>query len=181
MEKKIFVFSDLHGSVRYLEEVLQKIEAEQPDKIVFLGDLNYNGARNPLPDGYLPKEVCRILKERNLAVTFVKGNCDSEVDETVMGKFVKNYSINRFGKRFLFTHGHKINAENPPRGAKKYDYVLHGHTHVNRFYEGETTYINISSVSLPKENSARSYAVITEDGIFVKDLESGLGLRSFKF
>ena len=51
MEKKIFVFSDLHGSVRYLEEVLQKIEAEQPDKIVFLGDLNYNGARNPLPDG----------------------------------------------------------------------------------------------------------------------------------
>ena len=36
---KLLIASDLHGSAHYCEKLLERIDAEQPDKILLLGDL----------------------------------------------------------------------------------------------------------------------------------------------
>ena len=55
---------------------------------------------------------------------------------------------------------------------KKGDILLHGHTHIPACEKTDLcTYINPGSVSIPKENSAHSYIVITDDEIIFKDLD----------
>ena len=82
---KYFVFTDLHGSAESMERLSALILAEKPDVVVSLGDVNYSGARNDPPDTYAPKSVCGMLKELRVPVIYIKGNCDSEVDEAVLG------------------------------------------------------------------------------------------------
>ena len=60
---EILVATDLHGSLARAKDLVQAIEREKPALFVFLGDLNYNGARNPLTDGYSPREVTALIKE----------------------------------------------------------------------------------------------------------------------
>ena len=40
---KVVVISDIHGSGYYTEKIKEIVEKENPDKIVLLGDLYYQG------------------------------------------------------------------------------------------------------------------------------------------
>ena len=60
---KLFVISDIHGSLYYLKKVMEIFEKEKYDKILILGDELYHGPRNPLPRDYSPKEVIEILNK----------------------------------------------------------------------------------------------------------------------
>ena len=60
---KLFVISDIHGSVYYLKKALNKFNESKSDLLVILGDILYHGPRNPLPDEYNPKEVVKLLDE----------------------------------------------------------------------------------------------------------------------
>ena len=60
---KLMIASDIHGSAFYCRELLAAFEREQADKLVLLGDILYHGPRNPLPEGYEPKAVIRLLNE----------------------------------------------------------------------------------------------------------------------
>ena len=80
---KLFVISDIHGSLYYLKKVMKIFEKEKYDKILILGDELYHGPRNPLPQGYSPKEVIEILNKYKDKIIAVRGNCDSEVDQMV--------------------------------------------------------------------------------------------------
>lgn len=171
---EILVATDLHGSLARAKDLAAAIEREKPALFVFLGDLNYNGARNPLTDEYSPREVTALIKELNTPSVFVKGNCDSEVDETVIGKpFPEYYSAVSGGKKILFTHGHRINPDSPP--DEHYDAVFYGHTHVNAVWRvGGVTFVNLSSLSLPKGGSEPAYAVIDEGFAFIKNLQGNI-------
>ena len=83
---KVLIASDIHGSAYWTERLAEAIEAEQPDRIVLLGDLLYHGPRNDLPRDYAPKRVIPILnrlaEQGNLIA--VRGNCDAEVDQMVL-------------------------------------------------------------------------------------------------
>lgn len=59
---KLFVISDIHGSLYFLRKVINIFEKEKYDKILILGDELYHGPRNPLPRDYSPKEVIRNTK-----------------------------------------------------------------------------------------------------------------------
>ena len=64
---KLLIASDLHGSAFYCEKLMERIQQENPDKILLLGDLLYHGPRNDLPKDYAPKKVIPMLnglKER---------------------------------------------------------------------------------------------------------------------
>lgn len=52
---KIMIASDIHGSAYYLEQLLNRYDEENPDKLLLLGDILYHGPRNDLPKGYAPK------------------------------------------------------------------------------------------------------------------------------
>ena len=46
---KLLIASDLHGSAHYCAQLMARIEAENPDQVLLLGDLLYHGPRNALP------------------------------------------------------------------------------------------------------------------------------------
>ncbi len=162
---KLLIASDIHGSAKYCGELLKAFESEGADKLVLLGDILYHGPRNPLPDGYSPKEVCEMLNPLADKITAVRGNCDSEVDQMVLDFNLScDYAeIVADGVRICLSHGHRAV---PP--LKRGDVYLTGHTHVplNCVEKEGYLHLNPGSVSLPKENSGRGY-VLYENGAFL--------------
>ena len=49
---KLLIASDIHGSAHFCAKLIERIHAEQPDRILLLGDLLYHGPRNTLPEEY---------------------------------------------------------------------------------------------------------------------------------
>ena len=82
---KCMIVSDIHGSLNDLKCVLDIYEEENMDKLILLGDLLYHGPRNPLPEGYNPKEVAILLNQYKDKIVAVRSNCDAEgVDQMVL-------------------------------------------------------------------------------------------------
>ena len=57
---KILIASDIHGSAKYCEQLLEAFHRENPDRLLLLGDLLYHGPRNALPDDYDTKRTIQI-------------------------------------------------------------------------------------------------------------------------
>lgn len=173
---KLVVASDIHGSALYCRKFLDCYKKENADKLILLGDILYHGPRNDLPEEYAPKKVIEMLNDIKDEILCVRGNCDTEVDQMVL-KFpiLADYAFFYWRDKMVFiTHGHNFNLKNLPM-LKKGDILLHGHTHIPACEKTDLcTYINPGSVSIPKENSAHSYIVITDDGIIFKDLDGNV-------
>lgn len=177
---KYLIASDLHGSLYYTQKLFKQIENEKPNKIVLLGDLYYHGPRNPLPKDYNPKEVSNLLNSIKHKLICIKGNCDAEVDQMISEFKIMNQKIIKVkDSQILFTHGHKFNADNPKDNI---DIMFYGHFHKNKIIKNnDKIFINVGSTSLPKNNSANSYAILTENEIILKDLLSAKIIDSIKF
>ena len=173
--KKVLIASDIHGSSYYCGWLLDRIEEEQPDRVVLRGDLLYHGPRNDLPKGYEPKDVISMLNGIREKLLCVRGNCDTEVDQMVLDfPILADYAVLMLGDQTVYvTHGHHYNEQNPP-ALSKGDVLLCGHTHVPCHHEHETfTYLNPGSVSIPKNASRPSY-MLWENGVFTwHDLLTG--------
>ena len=69
------------------------------------------------------------------------------------------------------THGHIYNQDNLPNLSKN-DVLVNGHTHLPVAKRHNEIYVlNPGSISLPKENNPKSYAVLKDDLFQIKDLE----------
>lgn len=173
---KWMIASDLHGSAYYCKKMVEAFEREGADRLLMLGDLLYHGPRNDLPRDYAPKEVIPMLNGLKNKLCCVRGNCEAEVDQMVLGfPVMADYCILPAGEKLIYaTHGHIYNVKNPPPLVEG-DILLHGHTHVpawTEFGQGNV-YLNPGSLSIPKENSPHSY-MIFEDGVFCwKDVDTG--------
>lgn len=119
---KILVLSDSHG---YLTRIEQAIRAEQPDRIVFLGDCVSDFL------AVCDTEFYRKQYE-TVPVHIVSGNCDTGSGCSFPEKSVLEIG----GKRFYLTHGHRENVKAGylrlcfsamESGA---EVVLFGHTHL---------------------------------------------------
>ncbi len=176
---KLLIASDIHGSAYWCRKLMETIEAEQPDKILLLGDLLYHGPRNDLPKEYAPKQVIAMLSEVKDKVLCVRGNCDTEVDQMVLQfPILAEYAFLYWNEKMIFvTHGHNFNLDKLPM-LKKGDILLHGHTHIPVCEKsGDITYVNPGSISIPKQNSQHSYIIIDDAGIAFKNLE----MEQYKF
>ena len=162
---KLFIASDIHGSAVWCRKMLDALEKEGADKLVLLGDILYHGPRNPLPDGYAPKEVFEMLNPLADKIIAVRGNCDSEVDQMVLDFNVSSdyATVWDGGRKIVLSHGHRLV---PPLG--KSDVYITGHTHVplNVVEKEGYTHLNPGSVSLPKEGSAHGY-ILYDNGEFI--------------
>lgn len=174
---KYLIASDIHGSAYWCGRLMERVEAERPDKILILGDVLYHGPRNALPRDYDPKGVIAMLNPLAPAIVAVRGNCEAEVDQMVLPfPVMADFMPLWLGERMAFvTHGHLYHEGALPM-LKRGDLLIHGHTHVPtvRCHQEEGyTYINPGSVSLPKEDSPNSY-MIWENGRFsIRELGSG--------
>ena len=159
---KLLIASDIHGDIESAKVLIEAFEREGCDKILLLGDVLYHGPRNDLPGRYAPKEVIALLNEYKDKILAVRGNCDTEVDQMVLEfPILGDYALLSLdGLSIYATHGHNYNTKTPPPLSEG-DILLHGHTHVIRAekFGNNNTYINPGSITLPKENCPRSYAI----------------------
>lgn len=174
---KYLLVSDIHGSSDSAKRIIGIFENENIDYILCLGDILYHGPRNDLPTNYAPKEVIKLLNPYAKKIIAVKGNCEAYVDQMVLDfKIYNKKSMNLFGKKVLLTHGHIINQDNFPKN--KYDYIFMGHTHIHGIQEVlGTKFVNPGSITIPKNNQPRSYAILTEEEIVIKDIFNNVLLR----
>ena len=170
---RLMIASDIHGSAKWCEQLLEAWQREKPDRLVLLGDLLYHGPRNDLPEGYVPKEVIAMLNDIAPHLLCVRGNCEAEVDQMVLSfPVMADYSVLLVdGHSIYVTHGHVYNEDNPPP-LQPGDILLCGHTHIPCCHRHEDfIYVNPGSVSIPKQNTPHSY-IMLEDGRMVwKDLD----------
>ena len=164
---KLFIASDIHGSMHYCSMMLDAYKRENADKLVLLGDILYHGPRNDLPEEYNPKAVIEALNNISDEIICVRGNCDTEVDQMVLSfPVLADYSVIFDGDIVIYlTHGHDRETleNNLPSGS----YLLCGHTHIPTAEKcGNHIYLNPGSVSIPKEGSQHGY-MIYEDGMFI--------------
>ena len=175
---KFLIASDIHGSAYWAERLMAAIEAEQPDRIILLGDLLYHGPRNDLPRDYAPKRVIPLLNDlaKSGRVIAVRGNCEAEVDQMVLDFPCLTDSttvMDSDGRELFCTHGHVFgagmhnsvdNAPVLPAGPA----LVYGHTHIKVNEESQEHpglwLFNPGSVSIPKDGT-HSYGIY-EDGSF---------------
>lgn len=173
---KLMIASDLHGSAYYVQKLMDACAAEQPDRLLLLGDLLYHGPRNALPRDYDCMAVAGMLNAVKDRIAAVRGNCDCEVDQMVLQfPMLADYALlEAEGLTLYATHGHIWNEENVPPmppGAV----LLNGHFHVPvcREHEGYL-YLNPGSVSIPKDGSPGGYMVLENRTFRWKDLSGAV-------
>ncbi|HEX6348694.1 MAG TPA: metallophosphoesterase family protein [Candidatus Dormibacteraeota bacterium] len=83
--RKVAALYDVHGNLPALEAVLAEVEREQPDLIIFGGDL---------AAGWYPVEVLERVRALPNA-RFVSGNCEREMIEVFDGARDERYQMTR--------------------------------------------------------------------------------------
>ena len=169
--------SDIHGSALYCRQTLDAYEREGAERLLLLGDLLYHGPRNPLPEGYAPKETAALLNACKSELLCVRGNCDAEVDQMMLDfPILAEYAILLLGSRLVFvTHGDHYNTSALPP-LQPGDLLLHGHTHVPAWepFGRDNRYLNPGSVALPKDGTPRGYLILTEQELCWKTLDGAV-------
>lgn len=97
----------------------------------------------------------------------VRGNCDAEVDQMVLGfPIMADYGVIELGGRFVYlTHGHVYGEDNPPK-LRKGDILIQGHTHVQRCVEKDgVLFLNPGSVSIPKGDGYNGCIVFDDEAV----------------
>ena len=180
---KFLIASDIHCSAAWCRRLMDALNAEQPDRLLLLGDILYHGPRNDLPEGYAPKEVIAMLNPLASSIIAVRGNCEAEVDQMVLDfPCMADYTTifdpaaalaadgsarEKTGCELFLTHGHVYGAgfhnsverlPELPAGS----ILLYGHTHKKvsepaPAHEGVWAF-NPGSVSIPKDGT-HSYGV----------------------
>lgn len=171
---KIGVISDTHGSLKYFEKAMDILK--DCDYILHGGDVLYHGPRNPLPEGYSPKDLAEKINSLT-NILFTSGNCDSDVDQMVINHPIQTpYVFTTIGNlRIFLCHGYKKSKEEYIKMAKdfKCDVFIFGHTHVKELYKDENLVVlNPGSTSIPKDGS-HSIAVIDEHSVELIDITNG--------
>ena len=169
---KLMIASDIHGSARWCQKLLDAWRVEAPEQLILLGDLLYHGPRNDLPEDYAPKRVIGMLNAISDNLLCVRGNCEAEVDQMVLTfPVMADYAaLWLSGHMIYLTHGHIYNEDHLPP-LRPGSVLLCGHTHVPalRRHEGYT-YLNPGSVAIPKASSPHSYLILEEGRVTWKDL-----------
>lgn len=163
---KLIIASDIHGSAYWCGKLVELIEAENPDRVLLLGDLLYHGPRNDLPRDYAPKKVIPMLSALSERILAVRGNCEAEVDQMVLPfPCMADFSMLEAEDLSLYlTHGHLWSPEKLPP-LKPGTVFLSGHTHVKLDeVRGGIRCLNPGSVSIPKDGSHS--CLVFENGAF---------------
>ena len=177
---KWMIASDIHGSAKWCERMLDAFARENASRLLLLGDLLYHGPRNDLPEEYAPKRVIEMLNGVRERILCVRGNCEAEVDQMVLRfPVMAEYCALPTENRVIYaTHGHIFTRDNP-LPLMNGDVLLTGHTHLPAFADCDGfTYVNPGSVSIPKDGTPHSVLLLEGETFLWKDLGIGTIFRS---
>jgi len=74
---RVAALADVHGNAPALAAVLEEVERERPDLVVFCGDLTW---------GSLPQETLALVRVLEIPARFVRGNADRAVGADFEGR-----------------------------------------------------------------------------------------------
>jgi len=177
---KIGVVSDLHGSLKAFEKIANLFKTKNVELILNAGDVFNFGPRNPLPEGYAPGELAKMINALTIPMIIARGNCDSEIDQTVLNvPMLSPYAyVYAGGKKILVNHGHKLSDEEKEQLAKRLniDIFVVGHTHLPKLERLEKMILlNPGSPALPKGSPTAATMDITdtETNIEIFNIDTG--------
>lgn len=165
---KYLIFSDLHGDYNEALWLIEYYQKSHCDGMICLGDVLYHGPRNDLPSGYQPKKVIELLNLYAEQILCIQGNCDAEVDQMVLKFKLHSFlDIILNGHNCHLEHGHHLNEH-----KSESEFIFYGHTHICTIEKNEShVYLNPGSISIPKNNTPKSFMVLDEKGIYLLDKE----------
>ena len=168
---RLFVFSDLHGSLAGWLTI--RALMEQGDGLAVAGDLfDTRYGRDGNPD-FHPEHIRSDLKTFEPLFFYVYGNCDVQA---FFPGFHHQQTFTAFDKTVFIHHGHR-----PVPADCGADIIIQGHTHLCELNLHEDTIrLNPGSIALPR-NSLPSYGMIDADGVHLIELASGKPLKSILF
>lgn len=172
---KVGILSDIHGYSEQLKKALNLFK--DCDMILCAGDILYHGPRNPIIDGYNPKETAGIIARNEIPMLIARGNCDADVDIMVLELPVISPVIiyEKDNIRFMVMHGHDADEGRIRDICRIYkvDVMINGHTHIKKCESYlDSLIVNPGSISLPKDGSA-SVAMYEDGEVIFFDLNSG--------
>ncbi len=170
---KLLIASDIHGSAVAMKKLQELFVREKADIMIILGDIYNHGPRNGIPVGYDPMAVADILNGMKDKIIVVKGNCDSEVDAMISEfDFLESVVTIVGGKRVFLTHGHVFDIDRLPANA---EVLFYGHVHTGFITERNGVVVaNPGSVTFPKNGTEKSYIIMTEKEITLKNLAENI-------
>jgi len=172
---KIGVISDTHGSLTAWQQAYSYLK--DTELIIHCGDLLYHGPRNPLPQGYAPKELATALNEISIPLLIARGNCDAEVDQLLINEPIEAPYVRLYLPRLqIFVH--HGDQPLPQKIENNYQLIISGHTHLAGINQvNSLIYLNPGSPALPKnETQTKTIALIDEDFIKIIELDTGTTL-----
>lgn len=157
----IQIISDIHGNA---ESLRQALNCPIPiDILILVGDYTNPGPKSPILDEYNPLLVVELLNALEIPIIAVRGNCDSEVDQSLFSfPMMNDDSYFRLGENLIYiTHGHLYNPDTDYLN-KKADLYISGHTHISciKRMDGHRIVFNPGSVALPKGGQGSTYGII---------------------
>jgi putative phosphoesterase len=150
----IGVTGDIHGDLEAWNAIFCSQEFDNIDLWLIAGDILYHGPKNPLPKGYSPKELSAKINNYHKPMVIVKGNCDSDVDQSLINvPILSPYGVIWIdGLKILLHHGDKDlnNWIFSLELEHRFHIVISGHTHIPSIkQEGGIIFLNPGSPSIP--------------------------------
>lgn len=172
---KILFFSDIHGITKNLNYIKEIELKENFDKIVVLGDLYYPGPNFDNSEIINSNYVKEFLTNYSHKLIALKGNCDSDVDiKSSDFPISNNLSLISVDNIDIYcTHGNEYNIENDRKF--KNAILIYGHKHYPFIEKKENMiFINVGSISLPKNNSKPSYCIYENKVFTIYDIDKNI-------
>lgn len=172
---KIGIIGDTHGDTLAWERALVALTG--CGLAIHCGDILNHGIFNPILPTYAPRLLADSLNTAPFPLVIVKGNCDSDVDQTALGYPIEQHMalIRESGRTILAVHGENFDDNGLAALGRGYgvDLILRGHTHEAAVVEKDGLLIvNPGSASLPKEGPPTVAMLdVDEEVIKVIDIE----------
>ena len=171
---KILFISDIHGIAINMKKIEKVIESEKIDKLVVLGDLYYAGPTYNKKIEVNSMYVKDILTKYSDKIICLRGNCDSDVDIKASDfPICNNLSLICVdGLDIYLTHGNEYNIEKNRKFNRK-GILVYGHEHIPYIKKDkEMIYINVGSISLPKDDNKPTYMIYDNKKFTIYDIEN---------
>ena len=173
---KILFISDIHGITDNLKIIERKIKEKNIDKLVCLGDLYYAGPNYNKNNVINSKGVFDFLTKYSDMLICMMDNCDSNVDVKA-SDFPINSGISLINVDNIdiyITHGNEYNFKKNRKLNRK-GILVYGHEHIPYIKKDEKMiYINVGSISLPKDNNNKTYAIYENKNITIYDINENI-------
>lgn len=185
----IGITSDIHGSKKAWDVVFCSSRFINTELWIISGDILYHGPKNPIPDGYSPKELAEAINGYEKPLIIVKGNCDSEVDQSLLKvPIFSPYGVLFIdGLKILIHHGDKDlnNWIFSIEDNYRFNVVISGHTHIPLLKKQDgIVFINPGSPSIPLgETKEKTIALLDtiKKSVELINLDTGETVDSISF